>query len=305
VCSESDDIAHQVDTPRERALADRAERQYGLLTRAQLLEAGVGAAAIRYRLETGRLHRVHRGVFAIGYRSLSPLATGMAAVLASGPDAVLSHRWAAALWEIGPSWRRPVDVIAPHYRRLPGVSVHRSRTLQRSERTSYRGIPVTIPARTLIDLADLLKDDLALARVVNEALVKRRVRPEELAAMLDRATGRPAITRLRPFLDGTDAPTRSALEDAFLAFVQRHELPRPEVNQRVVRYEVDMLWRRQRLIVELDGRRFHDHPRSFESDRERDANLLAAGYRVVRVTWRRLMQQPEREAARLRALLNQ
>jgi very-short-patch-repair endonuclease len=283
-------------------IARRAERQHGVLSRRELLDAGIGERLIDHRLKVGRLHRVHRGVYAVGFVARSPLALAMAAVLACGPEALLSHRSAAALWDIDPTWRSPVEVTTRSRHRHRGVIAHRSRTLEPSDRTSRRGIPVTTPARTVVDLADVL-DDLAFARVVNEALVRRRISPDDLAALTRNSDGR-AAGRLQPFVEHADAPTRSAFEDAFLAFLQRHALPRPHVNQRVAGYEVDMLWRAQQLIAELDGRRFHEHPRSFETDRERDANLLAAGYRVVRVTWRRLMDQPEREAERLRALLS-
>lgn len=166
----------------------------------------------------------------------------------------------------------------------------------------HLGIPVTTPVRTILDLADVL-DDTALARAVNEARLLRRLALEDLAQLLERAPGR-ATTRLRPFVERAGAPTRSVFEDAFLRFVERHELPTPEVNASVSGHEVDMLWREQRLIVELDGRAYHAGDEAFEVDRERDATLVAAGYSVLRVTWRRLLDQPEREAGRLRALLD-
>jgi very-short-patch-repair endonuclease len=223
----------------------------------------------------------------------------MAAVLACGPGTVLSHRSAAALWELGLVWGDAVEVTASSEHRCDGVTVHRSRTLSREHLTVRARIPVTTVARTLIDLADVL-DDRALTRAVNEAQVRYRV---QLDAVVN-VPGRRGAPRLRAILErSAGAPTRSVLEDTFLALIERERLPRPEVNQHVAGYEVDMLWRRQRLIVELDGRRFHDHPRAFERDRERDADLAAAGFTVVRVTWQRLTRQPSREAQRLRALL--
>jgi very-short-patch-repair endonuclease len=242
-------------------------------------------------------------VYAVGYRSGSSLARAMAAVLACGPDAVLSHRSAAALWDIAVSGAGPVEVTTRTGRRHPEVTVHRSTTLTPQQVTTHFGIPVTTVARTLIDLADVL-DDRALARAFNEAQITRRMRLGELATFLPHLKGRRAATRLRPFVEHPARPTRSVLEDTFLALIASHALPPPQVNQRVAGYEVDMLWREQRLVAELDGRRYHEHDRAFERDRERDANLLAAGYRVVRVTWQRLVRQPEREAERLRALLD-
>ncbi len=161
---------------------------------------------------------------------------------------------------------------------------------------------MTTATRTLIDLADVL-DSQRLARAVNEAQVLRLLTREQLALALANTNGRRAAGLLRPFIDRTDAPTRSVFEDLFLVFIKKHRLPQPEVNQRVAGHHVDMLWRRQRLVAELDSLAFHDHAQPFEQDRDRDADLLAAGYRVLRITWRRMTRQPTREAKRLRAML--
>jgi very-short-patch-repair endonuclease len=190
----------------------------------------------------------------------------------------------------------------PGDRRLPGLHVHRSRTLLAHDVTVHFGIPVTTPARTILDLADVL-DDAALARAVNEARLMAHMRLGDLAELLARSPGRRGTGRLRAFVERADAPTRSVFEDAFVAFIAKHALPQPELNQIIEGYEVDAVWRAQRLIVELDGRAYHDGPDRFEHDREKDAQLLDAGWRVLRVTWRRLTQQPAREAARLRALV--
>lgn len=288
--------------PPELAIARIAARQHGVVTRVQLLDAGLGARSIARRTDAGRLHRLHRGVYGVGYAPTDAHARALAAVFACGPRAVLSHRWAAMLWELIAETPRRVEVTSPGSRCPRGISAHRSRALTPPDVTKQRGIPVTAPARTLVDLADVL-DDRGLARAVNEAQLRRLVRLDQLAAALERAPGRRAITRLRPFLDRADAPTRSALEDAFLAFVDRHALPRPSVNRTVAGFEVDMLWAEQRLVVELDGHASHERPATFEADRERDAELTAAGFRVLRVTWRRLREHPGREAARLATLL--
>jgi very-short-patch-repair endonuclease len=282
-------------------IARLAAPQHGVVSRDQLVNAGVGVGAIDHRRRTGRLLVVHKGVYAVGYQSDSPLTRAMAAVLACGPGAVLSHRSAAALWEIS-VWSAPIEVSAPGKHSHVGVVVHRARTLNPRDATVHRRIPVTTIARTLIDLADTL-DDAALARAVNEARIIHRLPIQQLARRLADARGRRGAHRLSRFVDRPTPPTRSALEDAFLAFTERYNVPRPEVNQRIEGYEVDMLWRSHRLIAELDGRRFHDHPDGFEGDRDRDANLLAAGYRVIRITWRRLASDPDREAQRLCALL--
>jgi very-short-patch-repair endonuclease len=264
------------DTADQRAAAIAA-RQHGVVSRRQLVDAGFAARSIAHRVEKGRLIRLHRGVYAVGHRPPSPHARAMAAVLACGPGTVLSHRSAAALWDLI-RWDRPIEVTARNARRHQGILVHRSRTLTRADVTRHYGIPVTTPARTLEDLARLL-DPASLTRAVNDARIRNLVSRDHAGA----------------------GPTRSVFEDAFLAFVDRHALPRPEVNQRVAGHEVDMLWRPQRLVAELDGRAYHEE--TFEEDRDRDATLTAAGLRVVRVTWRRLTRQEEREAARFRALL--
>lgn len=288
-------------TPVDIEIARRAEPQHGLITLRQLTDLGLDKHAVGYRVRVGRLHRVHRGVYAVGHVPPSPLARAMAAVLACGPGAVLSHRWATALWGIDPRWRDPVEVTAASRHRHRGLRVHRSCTLSRDDGTTNFGIPVTTPARTLLDLADVLGDK-ALARAVNDAQIRRLLTLDELAAVLARSPGR-ATTRLEAFVQRGEPPTRSALEDEFLALVERHGLPRPEINQRVAGHEVDMFWRRQRLIAELDGRAFHDTQLAHERDRDRDADFGAAGHRVVRITWRRLRDAPDREARRLKAAL--
>lgn len=273
-----------------------------MVSRAQLLEPGLlDADGIAYRLRVGRLLRVHRGVYAVGHRPPSPLTSVMAAVLACGPGAVASHLTAAALWGIHGRHATPVHVTATAGRRHSGVVAHRSRTLAPVDMTAHFGIAVTAPARTLLDLADVL-GPTELARAVNVARRERLVSLDALAAQLAGAGGRRS-RHLQALVGRRDNATRSHFEDAFLRFVDRFGLPRPEVNQRVAGHEVDALWRSRRLVVELDGRAFHSDEDAFEHDRERDADLLAAGYRVVRITWRRLTGQPDAEARRLRALL--
>jgi Transcriptional regulator, AbiEi antitoxin/Protein of unknown function (DUF559) len=282
-------MRRQVSTP---ALA---AEQHGMITRSQLLNAGVGPDTVDRWIKAGRLIRVHRGVYALGHLPLSPHARAMAGVLACGPDAVLSHRSAGALWGLI-RHHGPVDVTAATQHRHSGVALHRSR-LAMSDVTVHYGIPTTTPARTLADLADVL-DPAALTRAVNEARIRHLTSLDAIAQQL--RPGR-ATKTLAQIVTRAEGPTRSVFEDTFLAFCERHGLPRPEVNATVAGYEVDMLWRRQRLIAELDGRAFHG---DFERDRDKDADLLAAGHRVVRVTWRRLTAYETREAARFRRLLS-
>lgn len=276
------------------AIAVLAAEQHGVVSRAQLRRAGLSTAAIDNRVKTGRLLALHRGVYAVGHRPATHHAKAMAAVLACGPNAVLSHRSAAALWEMGIRWRTPIEISAPTPHTIPGLLAHRCRAV---EATREFGIPVTTPVRTLLDLAGNV-DDAMLIRAVNEARLAGRLPPHDFAVLVERMP-----KRLQRLLAPRGAPTRSIFEDEFLRFVRRYGLPIPEVNQRVAGHEVDMLWRRERLIVELDGRAFHDDERAFERDRERDADLQAAGHRVVRVTWPRLTGAPAREAVRLASML--
>jgi very-short-patch-repair endonuclease/predicted transcriptional regulator of viral defense system len=296
VCEEPPDF----DT-KPHTLAAIAANQHGVVTRAQLLAAGFGPDAVTSWVRTGRLHTLYRGVFSVGYISPSPYARMMAAVLACGPGSAISHLSAAALWEIGGWAPKHVDVTARHHHSHRGIVIHRTRRLTADDLTRRNNIPVTTLARTVVDLASTL-DARALARALNEARIRHGLRDATLRRTLAALPRRKGAARLRVLLEPNDAPTRSALEDRFLELVARHGLPRPEVNQRVAGYEVDMLWRDARLIVELDGRRYH-HSR-FEQDRERDAELVAAGYRVVRITWRRLVESPAREAARLSRMLD-
>jgi hypothetical protein len=182
----------QLTTP-EVALAELAARQHGVVARVQLLALGFDVRAISYRLKVGRLHLLHRGVYAVGHRPPSPLAKAMAAVLACGAEAALSHRSAAALWRIVPRWREPPEVTAPTRRRRPGIKVHCSSV---ANTTTHYGIRVTTPARTLVDLADVL-DDRSLTRAVNEAQVLRLTTPKELTALVARYPGR-RTSPLRP-----------------------------------------------------------------------------------------------------------
>jgi very-short-patch-repair endonuclease len=285
--------SRQVSTP-DVAAADLAARQHGVVARAQLLALGFDAGAITYRVKAGRLHPVHRGVYAAGHRPPSPLARAMAAVLACGPDALLSHRSAGALWRILPTWPVRSDVTAPTSRRHRGIHVHRS---PHAETTTHYGIRVTTPARTLVDLADVLSSK-QLTRAVNEAQVQRRITANELTTLLTRYPGR-RTAQLTPHRGAT----RSELEDRFVRFLKRHHLPLPELNQTIAGHEVDAVYKEQKLVIELDSRQFHSTPRAFEQDRDRDADLLNVGFSTLRITNHRLKYHATHEAQRLRDIL--
>jgi len=286
----------------DRQIAALARRQRGYVTRQQLLELGVGPEAIRYRARTGRLLRVHAGIYAVGHLPTLPQDRAAGALLASGPHSVLSHGSAAALWGILREWRMPFEVTAPTVRRRSGIRMHRGLLAHRDIRTCA-GLRVTSPARTLLDVAPRLSEK-ALRRAVNDLRRSGRLRLPELEDVLCRFPRASGARALRPFVaETTGNPTRSELEDSFLAFIERFGLPRPEINVWVAGREVDAWFARERVIVELDGWEFHRDRASFEADRDRDASALALDILTVRVTHRRVRETPEREAERLWAIL--
>ena len=231
----------------------------------------------------------------MGHRPPSPLATAIAAVLACGPDAVLSHRSAAALWRILPRWHSPTEVTAPTRRAPRG---HPRPPLPHVDATTHYGIQVTTPARTLVDLADVLTPK-QLTRAVNEAQVQRLITAAELTTLLTRYPGR-RTSQLTP----ERGATRSHLEDSFTRFLKHHHLPLPERNQQIAGHEVDAVYRAHHLVIELDSRQFHTTPDAFEQDRDRDADLLNAGFSTLRITNHRLKHHPTKEANRLREILS-
>ena len=231
----------------------------------------------------------------------------MAAVLAAGPAAVLSHRSAAALWDLRSSASRRVEVTAARQHKRPGIEVHRAR-LEPDESTQVDGIPVTTVARTLLDLATVLpRSQLERATERAEALQLTDVVP--LDALLERHRGHRGTSALREIVKAgvLFALTRSEVEDRFLTFLDVHGLARPEVNANLHLdgrwFEADFLWRDQRVVVELDGHQTHGTRAAFERDRERDRILQAHGWRVIRITWRQLHEHPDAVAADLARLL--
>jgi very-short-patch-repair endonuclease len=280
-----------------------AERQHGVVSRRQLLDRGLGRLAIDRRIGQGRLRVVHQGVYAVGHPHLTTDGRWMAAALACGPDAVLSHRAAAALWLLRRSSR--IDVIAPTARRRPALTLHRNLVAE-DEVTEVRGIPVTTVPRTLLDLAAVLPAH-QVERAINEAEIQRLTDPLSLPALLARYPGRRGVRTLRAILGEGTRRTRSELEARFLAFLRRAGLPLPEANAHLLvggaLIECDCVWRDRRLVVELDGHATHGTAAAFERDRARDRSLHVHGWRTVRVTWRQLSDEPEALAVDLRALL--
>jgi very-short-patch-repair endonuclease len=290
----------------ERAIADLAGRQRGVVTRPQLLDAGLTSHTIDHRLRSGRLHALHRGIYLVGHAVAPVGARELAAVLACGPSAVLSHRSAARLWRLLPNSGGEFDVSVagrdPGQKR--GIRVHCVTALDPHDVRKLGGIPVTAPARTIFDLAAVV-EPRALERAMAEAETRRLTRRNELLSLLARVGRRPGVAALRSLIeaDATPSLTRSEAEERFLALIRSAELPAPEANVRVGRHEVDCLWRDQGIVVEIDGFRFHASRAAFERDRLRDAALAATGLRVIRVTWRQIVYRPEALIARLAAAL--
>lgn len=280
-----------------------AARQHGIVTRSQLVAAGVPVHAIEHRLEKGRIQAVHRAVYRVGPVA-APYEREMAAVLACGRHAVLSHRTAAALYELMPAPRRKalVDVSGPRGLRGPrrGVRLHRVRRLHSDEVGQAHGLPLTTPARTLLDLASCAGSG-EVERALAEAERRQLVDHSAIEAVLTRHPRRRGNRRLRALLDmeGGAALTRSEAESRFLALVRKADFPWPRVNAFAEGLEVDFLWEGQRLVVEVDGFAYHGDRAAFERDRRRDGLLMAAGFRVMRVTWRQLTAEPEAVLARL------
>ena len=290
--------------PADRAIHALAGGQHGVISRAQLSELGLGRRAIDHRLEIGRLRALHRGVYAVvGGRLMTRRSHWMAAVLACGPGAVLSHRAAAALWGIRGGSR--VEVTVPR-RRKPreGIHIHWA-NLPKDEITTHLGIPVTTVPRTLLDLSAVVqRDELRSAMRQAEQLGLRD--PLWLGDLLARYPRKPGAPVARMLIEEAQSGlgiVRSEFEERFQAFLLNACLPSPMTNVLIEGMEVDCAWPEQRLIVELDGRETHDNHHAFEQDRARDRRLGAAGWRVVRVTWRQLTEQPEELEADLRRLL--
>lgn len=276
----------------DRRVAELAARQHGAISVGQLRDAGLSADAILGRCRAGRLHPLHRGVYAVGHVAPSSERRWMAAVLAvvggrgpadGVPTAVLSHRDAAALWRIMPPANGPVAVSLlsrSGKRRRRGIRIHRPVSLIPEETTCQRGIPVTTPARTLRDLQS----------AVPGQELRRAIRQAEFLGL---SIG-PGVASDK---------TRSELERRFLWLCGRHHLPRPAVNVPVGRMTVDFLWTEQELIVETDGYGSHRGRAAFEGDHARDLRLRTLGYDVLHFSARQVFDEPDRVIELVRATL--
>jgi very-short-patch-repair endonuclease/predicted transcriptional regulator of viral defense system len=279
----------------DQTIATIADAQHGVVSRAQLSMLGFSGDEVDRRMKAGRLHAIHRGVYAVGHRALKAEGRWMAAVLAAGRGAVLSHTSAAAAWDLRRTSSGLIHVTVPGdpgRKRRRGLRIHRSRTLIADDVTVHTGIPVTTPTRTIIDLARTL-EDRALDHIVDLA---------DQRGLVDFDTLRKANSAsLQAVLSAYDsAPTRSEMEKRFLKLCDDHGIPRPQTNSRVEGLEVDFVWRERRLVVEVDGYRYHRSPARFEWDREKDVTLETKGWRVMRFTWRQITRRREWVAAAIR-----
>jgi very-short-patch-repair endonuclease len=277
----------------EDRIAAVARKQHGVLTLAQLLDTGLAKGAVERRTKSGFFRRLHHGVYLVGPAPL-PRSREMAAVLACGSSTLLSHRSAISAWGMAPGRPAPIAVevmvIGRHAPKRPGIRARRVSGMDDSERTQLDGIPITTPARTLLDYA-LLATPRESERAIAVAYREGLATPAELAGLVARRKGRPGVRALRQVLADHPEPafTRSEAEERLLALIRAAKLPPPEVNALVDGYEIDFFWREARVAVEVDGYRYHSSRHSFEKDRRRAVHFAARGVQVVPVSWRQIV----------------
>jgi very-short-patch-repair endonuclease/predicted transcriptional regulator of viral defense system len=289
----------------DQRLAALATRQHGVVATRQLAALGLSQRAVSHRAAAGRLHRVHRGVYAVGHPVLTVDGRRMAAVLAAGSGAALSHASAAALWEIRPTSATRIDVSVPSPAgrgKRPGLRIHRAASLRDDEITEHHAVRVTTPARTLFDLASSLPRR-ALERALDEAEIRGLYDRRKLEAITSAHAGERGAAALRRAIDedGDLTLTDSELEELMLTLCREHRLEPPTTRAWVAGLRVDFLFAQSRLVVETDGYRYHRTRRAFERDRERDAILARARYRTLRFTHRQLTREPTMVAATIRS----
>jgi very-short-patch-repair endonuclease len=285
----------------ERVLGRLGASTHGVVKRAQLSRAGVTRAEIEQRLRTGALILEYRGVYRVGHRAPSLEAGYLAAVWACGDGALLSGRAAGRLYGLLKG-APPPEVIAPTERRVKGVKVRRSRRMDPRDATSWRGIPVTTVARTLVDLAAVLPEE-ALARACHEAAVRHGTTPTHVEAVLSRRPNSPGAAKLRAVLRGDVRVTLSRLERKFLERLRRAGLPLPKTNRRAGGRHVDCRWPELRLTVELDSYRYHHSRHAWEQDRRREREAYARGDHFRRYTYGDVFDEPKLMLAELHVLL--
>jgi Protein of unknown function (DUF559) len=297
-------IAGQID----RAMARLATRQHGMVARWQLLRLGMTPHMVKGRIRHGALHVLHRGVYAVGHRDMTQERRWMAAVLAFGPDAVLSHRSAGQLWGLVPRSSIAPEVTRPGRVSRPHLVAHQGALLG-DEVVRVRGIPVTSVPRTMFDLA-ATRSEREVERAWNEMEVRGFRDRLSVPHLLERYPGRKGSLVLARLAEREEAPvgiTRNDLEEAFLGLVDRYELPRPRMNAYLaVRdrfYEIDCLWEDRRVAIELDGGGAHRTKKAFHDDRERDRILTAERFTTARITWDHIHETPDQVASDLQRIL--
>jgi hypothetical protein len=289
-------------------LAELARRQYGVVSTRQLRRLGYSASAVGRAQRSGRLHRVHRGVYAVGHRSLTRHGLCLAAIMACGPHTVVSHRSAAWLWGIGASFPRRVEVTVPlsgHKR--DDIRVHRRGAFAAEDRTRHERIPVTSLPQTLLDLAATTRRrPRQLTAAVERGERLGLLNLDAIDEILARHRGDPGTVALTEATEIYRAPvfSRARSERLFLALVADTGLPRPALNTWVEGFEVDAYWAEERFAVEVDGWETHRTRKAFEDDRVRQEDLKLAGVESVLITARRIERQPALVGERLRAHLD-
>jgi very-short-patch-repair endonuclease len=268
----------------------------GVVTRRQLLSAGVSRHAIDHAIKTGYLHPVHRGVYIVGHLALAPLAKETAALFACGERSLLSHRSAARIWSLLPGDPEDgidITVVGHHCRPKEGVRLHRAAEIDSRDLRRRHGLPITSPARTVVDLA-AAAGEYELERIIAEGRGLRLIGDGELERALGRSGSRPGNGALRALLraEGEPGITRSEGERTLRRYLRAAQLPQPLTNRKLGKWEPDFLWPAHRVVVELDSWQFHSHRKAFERDRRKDMALRDAGYTVIRITGRQLKDEP-------------
>jgi very-short-patch-repair endonuclease len=299
-------VGTQGTTHRDQTLGALADRQYGVVSREQLLAERLTARVVRRAVEAGRLRPVLRGVYAVGHVALRREGWWMAALLACGPTAVLSHRTAATIWGLLAGPALPVDITAPtnRGRKHARITTHRSR-LHPLDAMVIDDLRVTTPSRTIVDLAAILSGR-ALREVVERAQDLRRFDFDELKATLTRAGRRRGARRLEDLvmlMSPDEDRARSHLERLFLTLARKARLPRPASNEEVGGRKRDFVWSEHRLVVETDGYRYHSSRQARRRDNRRDRHLTALGWRPVRFTYEEIAFEPAEVAKELTGLL--
>lgn len=271
---------------RRLAVADFAEKQHGVAAVQELLALGLSPSAVKRWTADRRLHRVHRGVYAVGRADLTAHGKWLAAVKACGPGAVLSHQSAATLWDLRRSSSSIVHVTTPGRSRRQGLRAHEVRRLDEEDRALRDGVPVTSVARTALDCAEMVAQR-ELVRLLEQTERLGLFDLNAIELLLDRNPRRRGVKKLREAIaavHGEPPRVNSDWERDLLDFCDDIGVPKPELNVIVEGYEVDALWRDMKLIVELDSWTFHRSRRAFDEDRRKYAVLQLAGYMVLPIT---------------------